>query len=73
MPWVVEIESIPLDPDFRNSRALEQSVSITGADRQPPPHPHYTRFARSRGAMNPDSKLLLDEMHRLFNEQKTQV
>ena len=31
MPWVVEIESIPLDPDFRNSRAREQSVSITGA------------------------------------------
>ena len=23
--------------------------------------------------MNPDSKLLLDEMHRLFNEQKTQI
>ena len=22
--------------------------------------------------MNPDSKLLLDEMHHLFNEQKTQ-
>ena len=30
MPWVVEIESIPLDPDFRNSQAREQSVSITG-------------------------------------------
>jgi len=23
--------------------------------------------------MNPDSKLLLDEMNRLFNEQKTQI
>jgi hypothetical protein len=36
----------------------------------PPQHPHFTRFAHSRGAMNPDSKLILDEMHRLFKEQK---
>jgi hypothetical protein len=37
----------------------------------PPQHPHFTRFARSRGTMRPDSKLILDEMHRLFKEQKS--
>jgi hypothetical protein len=29
-------------------------------------HDHYTRLQRQRGAMNPESKLLLDELDKRF-------
>jgi len=29
------------------------------------PHPHYTRSQKSRGAMDPNTKLLMDEMKKL--------
>jgi hypothetical protein len=55
------------------------SASIRDLDRSPtspplpppPQHPHFTRLAHSHGTMNPNSKLILDEMSHLFKEQST--
>lgn len=34
-----------------------------------PPHHHHTRHQKRLGAINPEPKLLLDAMKRLFDEQ----
>ena len=33
-----------------------------------PPHDHYTRLQRRLGAMNPDTKLILDELTMCFDD-----
>lgn len=38
-----------------------------------PPHHHYTHHQKRLGAMNPESKLLLDVMKRLFDEQNERL
>jgi hypothetical protein len=36
-------------------------------------NPHYTRLQKQLGAMNPDTKLLLDEMRKEFADQKKEI
>ena len=56
--------------ELRNSTHVLDPALIHDLDRSPtsppppppPQHPHFTCLARSHGAMNPDSKLILDEM-----------
>ena len=37
----------------------------------PPPHDHYTGVQKKFGAMSPDSKILHEEIQRLFTKQNT--
>lgn len=37
----------------------------------PVPHDHFTRLQRRHGAMNPETKIILDELTKKFAEQDT--
>jgi len=38
-----------------------------------PPHSHYTRFQKRSGVMDPNTKLILDEMNKRFTELDTKL